>query len=89
MQARIVSSRYIAIKRYMIFNVQPLHGRNNFRSKNVLVLKVPRLSIIYSCIFLEKLFCISLFLKLTEKLQRNELIKLSVSIFVMPVRNSE
>ena len=36
-----------------------------------------------------KILCISLFLKLTEKLQRNELIKLSVSIFVMPVRNSE
>ena len=42
MQARIVSSRYIAIKIYMIFNVQPLHGRNNFRNKNLLVLKVPR-----------------------------------------------
>jgi hypothetical protein len=34
-------------------------------------------------------YVIALFLKLTEKLQRNELIKLSVSIFVMPVRNSE
>ena len=37
MQARIVSSRYIAIKRNMIFNVQPLHGRNNFKKKQKFV----------------------------------------------------
>jgi hypothetical protein len=36
----------------MIFNVQSLHGTKELRKTNLLVLKVPRLSIIYSCIVL-------------------------------------